>query len=128
MELETGSRMMPLSVSPDGTTLIFERIHPDQYTAEVMTLSLEGAHKAAKPLIQETRNSRISNPTFSPDSRWFAYDYEQSEPQSRNIYVQAFPPTGAARYPITTDGGSNPRWSGDGRRLFYLNGESKTFF
>jgi Tol biopolymer transport system component len=54
---------------------------------------------------------------FSPDDRWVAYvSAETGNPQ---VYVQPFPPTGA-KWQITTDGGSEPKWSGDGRELFYL--------
>ena len=37
----------------------------------------------------------------------------------RSINVQSFPPTGA-QFQVTTNGGSNPLWSPDGKQLFYL--------
>jgi eukaryotic-like serine/threonine-protein kinase len=38
----------------------------------------------------------------------------------RSVYVQPFPPTGA-KWQISNDGGTEPRWRGDGRALYYLD-------
>ena len=38
--------------------------------------------------------------------------------RSLRIYVQAFPGPGA-KYPVSSDGGTEPRWSGSGRELFF---------
>ncbi len=55
---------------------------------------------------------------FSPDSRWLAYHATtEGTPQ---VYVVAFPPTGE-RWQLSTRGGVQPRWRGDGRELFYLD-------
>ena len=55
-------------------------------------------------------------PMFSPDGRWLAY---RSDESGRNeIYVRPFP-KGAGRWVISTGGGATPKWSGDGRELFY---------
>jgi hypothetical protein len=37
------------------------------------------------------------------------------------VYVQAFPGPGA-KYPISTDGGTEPVWARNGRELFFRNG------
>ena len=57
------------------------------------------------------------SPTLSPDGRWLAYEWRREN--KNNIYVDPFPPTGV-HHPVTTDGGSNPMWSPDGKRLFYV--------
>jgi Tol biopolymer transport system component len=62
-----------------------------------------------------------SNPRFSPDGRWIAY--ESNESGVSQIYAQPFPPTGQ-RIQVSVDGGYQPRWRGDGKELFFLlNGE-----
>jgi len=38
------------------------------------------------------------------------------------IYVQPYPDPGA-KVQISTEGGNQPRWSRDGKELFYRNGE-----
>ena len=55
---------------------------------------------------------------FSPDGKWVAYVSEESgEPQ---VYVQPFPPTGR-KWAVSTNGGAEPRWRGDGRELFFVD-------
>jgi Tol biopolymer transport system component len=54
---------------------------------------------------------------FSPDDRWVAYTSDESG--RAQVYVQPFPPTGA-KWQISTAGGMEPKWRGDGRELYYL--------
>ena len=58
---------------------------------------------------------------FSPNGRWVAY--MSTESGRAEVYVRPFPGPGGA-IPISTDGGSLPVWSADGRELFYRNGET----
>jgi hypothetical protein len=65
--------------------------------------------------LQERYNEKDG--VFSPDGRWVAYVSDES---GRNeVYVQAFPPSGK-KWPISTDGGSDPHWRSDFTELFYL--------
>ena len=58
-------------------------------------------------------------PEFSPDGRWLAYVSNES---GRNeVYVQPYPGPGE-RHLISTNGGEQPAWSGNGRELFYVQG------
>jgi len=59
---------------------------------------------------------------LSPDGRWVAYESDQSG--RREIFLQAFPQAAGVRQ-VSTGGGTQPRWSPDGRELFYL-GEDRT--
>lgn len=101
---------LPDSVSPDGKTLFLRRQAVD-VEREIVTLSLD-SDRTPKPLPYGPKGLLFS-PTLSPDGRWLAYEW------TGNVYVEPFPPTGA-RYLVTTDGGSNPMWSSDGRRLIYV--------
>jgi serine/threonine-protein kinase len=59
------------------------------------------------------------DPQVSPDGRWLAY---QSDESGRfEVYVRPYPDVKAGRWPISTTGGTSPRWSHDGRELFYLD-------
>jgi len=62
---------------------------------------------------------------FSPDGRWVAYEAGEYTGADRSIYVQPFPATGA-RYEVpklgTGVGQRHPRWSSDGRELFFTAG------
>jgi Tol biopolymer transport system component len=55
--------------------------------------------------------------SFSPDGHWVAYETDESgRPE---IVVKAFPhPTGIKR--VSTDGGAAPRWSADGRKIYFV--------
>jgi serine/threonine-protein kinase len=58
--------------------------------------------------------------TISPNGRWIAYS--SNETNRFEVYVQAFPNPGR-KYPISTDGGTEPIWARSGRELFYRNGD-----
>ena len=54
---------------------------------------------------------------FSPDGRWIAY--QSNESGRLEVYVQPFLRPGG-RWQISTNGGAQVRWRGDGEELFYL--------
>jgi Tol biopolymer transport system component len=54
---------------------------------------------------------------FSPDDRWIVY--ESNESGRSEIYVQPFPGPGEKRQ-ISLEGGWDPRWSGNGKEVFYI--------
>ena len=57
--------------------------------------------------------------TVSPDGRWLAYVSDESgRPE---IYVDAFPAP-RARARLTVGGAAEPRWSRDGRRVYFRRG------
>jgi serine/threonine protein kinase len=59
-----------------------------------------------------------SHGRLSPNGRWLAYASDESG--QWQVYVQPFPPTGERRQ-LSRDGGSEPRWRGDGQELFFLS-------
>jgi hypothetical protein len=54
---------------------------------------------------------------FSPDGKWVAYVSEESG--RSEVYVRPFPGPGQ-KLLVSTEGGAQPRWRGDGRELFYI--------
>ncbi len=66
--------------------------------------------------IQRTRFNE-GHPDFSPDGRWLAYTSDESG--RLEVYVQPYPEPGD-RQPISTDGGTAPVWSRNGRELFFM--------
>lgn len=59
-------------------------------------------------------------PRISPDGRWVAYTSNQS---GRNeVFVRAYP-SGRELRAVSSDGGTLPIWSRDGRELLYRSGE-----
>jgi eukaryotic-like serine/threonine-protein kinase len=59
---------------------------------------------------------------FSPDGRFVAYGADQTG--TFEIYVQPFPNASDGKWMISNGGGSEPRWSGDGKELFYFAGQT----
>jgi serine/threonine-protein kinase len=58
---------------------------------------------------------------LSPDGRWLAYASDESG--RTEVYVRPFPGVGAARYTVSHNGGTEPRWSHSGRELFFRDGD-----
>jgi len=59
---------------------------------------------------------------FSPNGKWVAYESNASG--RYEIYVQAFPKAGAKTM-VSTTGGLQPRWSPDGKELFYVSPDAR---
>jgi serine/threonine-protein kinase len=99
------------SWSPDGQTLAF--VLTPSTGNDIWTLSLSG-DRQPRPILQTRYNEAY--PDFSPDGRWLAY--ASNESGRSEVYVEPYPGPGA-RQPISTDGGTAPAWSRDGRELFF---------
>jgi Tol biopolymer transport system component len=59
---------------------------------------------------------------FSPDGRFIAYGSDQGG--TFEIYVQPFPNAADGKWMISNGGGVEPRWSRDGKELFYFAGQT----
>ncbi len=118
----------PASWRPDGKVLSFWEINPDT-SYDVMTLPVGGDEKSgwkpgeAKPFVN-TAFVEL-DPAFSPDGRWLAYASNQSG--NFEVYVQPFPGPGG-KWQISTGGGVMPKWSRDGKQLFYRTPNNKIMF
>ncbi len=109
----------PADWSPDGRWMI--------YTRGTMGAGAQGADLWAFPLDHSQKPfPYISGPgdqidaQFSPDGHFVAY--QSNESGNPEIYVAAFPWTGA-KWQVSTNRGTSPRWSRDGRELFFFYGE-----
>jgi Tol biopolymer transport system component len=64
----------------------------------------------------------IRNSQFSPDGKWVAY--ASNESGKFEIYVTSFP--GAqGKWQVSSAGGTQPRWRGDTKELFYIASDGK---
>ena len=99
--------------SPDGRLLALTSGQSDIGTLDVT---------APDPKPVWLLNSRFAetDPTISPDGRWFAYT--SSESGRPEIYIREFP-NGQGRWQVSTTGGGYPRWSPKGDEVFYRTTE-----
>ena len=104
--------------STDGRFLVFDRVHPeDGDDIWYLKRKDDGQGFEEIPFLQ-TPFAEL-NPKLSPDGRFIAY---QSDESGRfEIYVKPFP-EGDDKWPVSRNGGDDPRWSQDGKELFYVEG------
>jgi Tol biopolymer transport system component len=114
---EDDRNKMPLSFSPDGRHLLYARLG-DRAGFDLWVLDLDQERKPI-PFAQTASNE--PHGAFSPDGRWVLY--QSSESGRNEIYVSPFPATGAKTL-VSTSGGQNPHWRGDGKEAYFLSGNS----
>jgi Tol biopolymer transport system component/predicted Ser/Thr protein kinase len=110
--------------SRDGKYIIFR---PVRGPLDLWALPLTGEKKPirliATPGVAETETMG----QLSPDGRWLAYATNASG--LFQVMVQPFAPAFekplAAKWQISTAGGAQPRWRGDGKELYYMAPDGK---
>ena len=99
--------LFPGSVAPDGR--IAATTTAGGHTSIVIVEPSGGLQELKAGPFDE------GNPAFSPDARWLAFE----SGESGRVEVVAHELATARRVVVSTDGGLHPRWSSDGRALFY---------
>ena len=79
----------------------------------------DGSAWEPHPFLHTPFNERAAK--FSPDGRYVAY--VSGESGEWEVYVQPFP-QGGRRSTVSSNGGTQPRWSRDGTELFYVEGST----
>ena len=108
----TDSLPWPDSCSRDGRWLTYDVGPP---TPGVYLLPLIGERKPRAIIVEPFAQAAM----ISPDAKWIAY--ESRESSRSEIYVRQFP-SGATKWQISTEGGIRPKWSANGRELFFRTG------
>lgn len=104
----------PSSYSPASKLLAYTEFTPTTQS-DIWLLDLSGPPKAEAIL---TSRFREGASTFSPDGRWLAYESDESG--RFEVFIRPVGPRGAKKL-VSADGGIKPKWSPDGRHLFYIN-------
>jgi len=108
------------SMTADGKRLAYEELGFGTLF-DLWTVSLESDSaglRGGKPEVFLQTPFDEMNPSFSPDGRWLAYDSDESG--TLQTYVRAFPDKGG-KWQVSSGGGTFPKWSRDGRELFFRN-------
>jgi hypothetical protein len=61
--------------------------------------------------------AEVTNGQISPDGKWVAY--ASNESGDWEIYVTTFP-AASGKWQVSRGGGTEPRWRGDGKEIFYI--------
>ena len=101
------------SWSGDGRYLVYS---VQTNASDLWILPLSGDKKPKEFLATRFNESEAA---FSPDGRWVAY--QSNESGRVEVYVRPF--EGAGKWQVSEGGGGFPRWSGDGRQLFFRDAE-----
>jgi Tol biopolymer transport system component len=105
----------PSAVSPDGRLVaLYGQSKANEYG--IWTVTLDGAAKATQIM---SSPSHLKGARFDPSGRWIAYSTDETG--RSEVYVCPFPSL-HAKWAVSTDGGTSPVWSPNGRELFYRSG------
>lgn len=113
---ETG-RAIALDWSRDGRFVLFRSNEPPGLGWNIWAVSTSEP-ASVLPILQSRFDERTAQ--FSPDARWIVY--ESNESGRFEVYAHPFPGPGE-KMAVSTSGGSRPRWSADGREIFYVSSE-----
>jgi eukaryotic-like serine/threonine-protein kinase len=105
--------------SHDGRYIIEEINGRSKTGSDIWVLPLFGDRKPF-PYLQTEFNERQAK--LSPNGQWLAY--VSDETKRNEVYVQTFPTPGG-KWQVSTNGGTRPVWSRDGRELFFIGGDQK---
>lgn len=100
-------------IAPDGRSIAYQL---DTLGADLYARALSG-DSTPRPIAVSSAVEQM--PRISPDGRWIAFATNESGVYE--VVVQPFPGPGG-RVQVSTNGGTEPVWSRDGRRLFYRGG------
>src|SRR5262249_4390983 len=98
----------------DGETLRFEERNQESW--DLNMVAARGKHEVT-PLLHTRFGERMGQ--VSPDGRFLAY--MSNENGRDDVYVVSFPSV-SEKWPISSGGGTAPRWRRDGKELFFLAG------
>jgi Tol biopolymer transport system component len=102
---------LPNSWSVDGQYILCTRQNEAGSNLELLPVS------SGEPTRFLTSKGSETNGQFSPDGKWVAYASDESG--NWEIYVTSFPGA-AGKWQVSRGGGSEPRWRGDGKEIFYI--------
>ena len=103
--------LIPNSWSVDDQQILFTRQVTSGEYLELIPVA------GGEPNRFLTSKGSESNGQISPDGKWVAYASDESGVWE--IYVTSFPGA-AGKWQVSRGGGTEPRWRGDGKEVFYI--------
>jgi Tol biopolymer transport system component/tRNA A-37 threonylcarbamoyl transferase component Bud32 len=111
----------PSQWSRDGRFIVYYEVDP-KTKRDLWVLPTEGTAADRKPILFLKTEANEFFGQLSPDSHWMAFTSDRSG--KREVYVRPFPPS-EGEWTISLAGGEMPRWSGDGKELFFEAADGK---
>jgi Tol biopolymer transport system component len=103
--------MLPNSWSLDDQQILCTRQTPSGDHLEILSIA------GGQPTRLLTSKGSETNGQISPDGNWVAYASDESG--NGETYVTSFPGA-AGKWQVSRGGGTEPRWRGDGKEIFYI--------
>jgi Tol biopolymer transport system component len=113
------SAKSPDDWSRDGRYLITENLSADRTADEVWIHPFFGQQK---PFAYLQTQFGAGSAKLSPNGQWLAY--QSNESRRYEVYVVSFPTPGF-RQQMSSNGGTAPVWSKDGRELYFIGADEK---
>ena len=104
---------VPTSWTHDDTGIVITQQAPDS-GSKVLLLSVADGKET--PIVNAGGSQYGGQ--ISPDGKWLAYASDESG--DWEVYITPFPATGG-KLQVSRGGGTEPRWRGDGKEIFYLS-------
>jgi Tol biopolymer transport system component len=114
--LRTQNAKYPTDWMPDGRGIVY---HTEQRAtgSDILLVTADGSQST--PLVQTPFDEMQGQVSF--DGRWLAYTSLESG--DAEVYVRSLSNSGLL-WQVSAAGGTDPRWSGDARELFYVSRDS----
>jgi len=117
--------MLVFDWSPDGQWLLASTDNPNEGQTEIWRFRAAGVRGAgdAQKLLTLGRGIDIFQEHFSPNGRWIVFEGIKTSTQGGQSAIYVSPSDGGSWAQIT-DGKQwqdKPRWSGDGRTIFFIS-------
>jgi eukaryotic-like serine/threonine-protein kinase len=118
--MQSSESKYPYDWSRDGRFVVYAAFGSGkEATGRLWVLPLFGEHKPFAFLKTDFMETQAR---FSPDGHWMAYVSDESGKDE--VYISSFPEA-SGKVLVSTNGGVQPRWRGDGKELFYLELDRK---
>ncbi len=115
----SGHFLQDLALTPGAGRMLYTRYWRSE-TAHIF------AHTLAAPSTPDVSTQATAaaeaEPAVSPDGRWLAYVSKESD--TYQLYVRPMDSSRGGRWQVSQHRPGFPRWSHDGRELFYLTADS----
>ncbi len=98
--------------SHDGKYLLYSLPVPGGPFRQILALPLQGERKPSLVVERGTAGK------LSPDGHWLAY--QSTESGRSEVYAMPFG-SGQGKWQVSANGGQQPRWSKDGKELYYMD-------